>query len=102
MACTNSSILVLTNTGTTHSFQTAQSSPVSVSIPSGSTGIWTWVVSREGYSTQIGTFDVTGGGVDSASPTPQLLKQANGTALFTGSSTALVSIAFDLTFGNTG
>ena len=100
MAFTNSSVLVLTDAGVTHSYQTAQSSPLSVAIPAGSTGTWTWVVSREGYSTQIGTFDTTGGGLDSASPTPSQLTQANGAVLFTGSSSANVAIVFDLTSGS--
>ena len=99
MSFTDSSVLIQTDTGSTHNYQTAQSSPLSVAIPPGSTGAWTWVVSREGYSTQIGTFDVTGGGVDSASPVPQQLAQANGAVLFTGSTSANVSVVFDLTGG---
>ena len=100
MAFTDSSVLVLTDAGVTHSYQTAQSSPLSIAIPAGSSGTWTWVVSREGYSTQIGTFDTTGGGLDSASPTPSQLTQASGAVLFTGSSSANVSIVFDLTDGS--
>ena len=100
MAFTNSSVLVLTDTNTTYSYQTEQSSPISVAIPAGSTGTWKWVVSREGYSTQIGTFDTTGGGLDEASPTPSILTQANGATLFTGSTSAIINIVFDLTVGN--
>lgn len=100
MAFTNSSVLILDDTATVHSFQTGQDSPVAVSIPAGSTGTWTWVVSRAGHSTQLGTFDTTGGGFDTASPTPTQRLQPSGTPMFTGTIDPNIQIVFDLQPGN--
>lgn len=100
MSFSNSSILVLNDTGTTESYLTNQSSPLSINIPSGSTGTWTWVVSRAGYSSQLGTFDTTGGGVDSASPTPAVRLTPTGSNMYTASSDTNVTIVFDLSIGN--
>lgn len=99
MSFANSSVLVLTDAGVTHSYQTGQSSPLSVAIPAGSTGTWTWVVSREGYACQAGTFDTAGGGLTSVAPISTQRLQANGSVMYTANLTADVSIAFDLTLG---
>ena len=97
MSFFDSSVLVLDDSAAVRFFQTNQNGPVQVSIPAGETGVWTWVVSRAGFTCQTGTFDITGGGVRSAGPTPATRLQASGAMMFTGSVSANVSVTFDLT-----
>jgi hypothetical protein len=99
MSFSNSSVIVLTDAGAVHQFDTAQSSPYSITFPAGSTGTWTWIVSRAGYTCQSGTFDASTGGLVSASPSPTVRLQPNGSNMYTGTTDALVSISFDLTSG---
>jgi len=89
-------MLVLDDTGATNTFATGVSSPQSVAIPAGATGTWTWVVSRAGYSSQIGTIAASGGGSFSASPAPTQRLQPSGVAMYTGTTDANLAISFDL------
>ena len=100
MPFTNSAVLIQDDSGATHAFLTSQSSPLNINIPSGSTGIWSWVVSREGYSSQIGQFDSTGGGFDFGNASPLLRTQVDGSMLYMNTSSSLITINFDLTSGS--
>lgn len=97
MSFSNSSVIVVDNLGAVFDFQTNQSSPYEITFPAGSTGIWTWVVSRAGYTCQSGTFDAALGGLVSASPQPEIRLQPNGSTMYEGTTDANLSISFDLT-----
>ena len=99
MAFTDSSVLIATNTGAVHSFQTAQASPVSINFPASATGTWSWIVSRPGYTCQSGTFDATNGGLISITPAPTARLQPSGALMYTGSNSVDLSISFSLTAG---
>ena len=75
--------------------QNQTTSPYVVYIPLGSTGTWTWVVKRAGYTFALGTFNASTGGQYAASPsTPQKLN-ADGSVMYTGSSSALATVSFN-------
>jgi hypothetical protein len=63
--------------------------------PIGSTGTWTWVVKRPGYTFAIGTFTASVGGQFTGIPsTPQKLN-ADGTVMYTGTTSSLVTVSFN-------
>lgn len=94
MSFLSASVILVDDAGNTVDFKTNQNSPVSFPIPAGSTGIWTWVVSKAGFSCQTGTIDASTGGVYSNIADPVPLRQPNGTAMFTGSTSPLVDVSF--------
>lgn len=96
MPFTNSNVLILDDTDATFSFLTNQSSPLNILVPANQTGTWYWAVVREGYSAQIGSFDATGGGARSITPTPSILEKPDGTQLYGNTTNALVTVDFDL------
>ena len=63
------------------------------SIAPGGTGVWRWVAKRPGYEHSTGTF-APSGLISVAPPMPQKLN-ADGTAMYQGSTSLLVGVSFD-------
>jgi len=96
MAFTNSSTLILNDSDVTHDYQTSQSSPLSVNIPSGASGTWEYVVSRAGYEQINGEFNPSGGGTFNFPISQTQRLQPNGDPMYTGTTSSLVAVSFDV------
>jgi hypothetical protein len=96
MSFINSSVLVLDDTGAVHDYQASVSSPITIGIPAGASGFWTWVLSRAGFTKLVQTFDATGGGNFEANTNQQQRQQPSGVAMFTGSVDGNLTVSFDL------
>lgn len=96
MTFINSSVIVVDNVGSTVFFDTNQDGPLTINIPAGATGTYTWVVSRAGFTCQTGIFDATGGGARTGAPVPLVRLQPDGRTMFTNQPLPAVNIDFDL------
>lgn len=94
MTFVNSSIILIDDVGDTRDYRANVDSPVSFIIPQGSTGTWTWVVDKEGFTCQSGSIDATTGGLYTNSANPIQLIQPNGTPMYTGTTSPLLDVSF--------
>ena len=89
-----SAVLVVSNTGAVVDYQPSVTGTYTKALPLGSTGAWTWVVKRVGYEHARATFlPATGGAISTTPSTPQKLN-ADGTAMYTGTTSTLIDVSF--------
>jgi len=91
---TTATVEIFDNTGTSVERVTNQTGSYTYYTPLGSTGTWTYVVDRVGYNRLRGSFNPAGSNIEVDGAINQLVT-ANGSAMYTGSSSSLITVAFD-------
>lgn len=89
-----STVEIFDNTGTSVQRYTNQTGTLVYITPLGSTGTWSYIIDRIGYRPIISSFDPTLNNLI-IDATQDLLLTAQGAAMYSGSSSALVSITYD-------
>lgn len=90
----DATVEVFNSAGTSVGRATAQTGTYIYATPLGSTGTWTYIVDRIGYQPLTGSFAATGSSFEVDGTLTQLTK-ADGSAMYTASTSALINIAFD-------
>ena len=91
---TDATIEIFDNSGTSVDRVTAQTGTCTYYTPSTATGTWTYVIDRIGYAPKMESFNPSGANISVDGALAQLLR-ADGSVMYTGTSSADVAVTFD-------